>query len=338
MDDNTILIWGAGAIGGTLGAYFARAGEDVLLVDIVEAHVDAVNQHGLIIEGPVEAFTQKMRAVTPSGVQGKYKRIILAVKAHHTLDAVRALKPHLAEDGSVLSAQNGLNELVIAQEIGQHRTVGCFVNFGADWLEPGRILFGNRAIVALGELDGVASERAKDYLRLLQIFEPDAVLSPNIWGYLWGKLGYGSILFATALTNASMSDNLASERHFAVFHRLGREVMAVARARGVQPLGFNGFDPAAFMPDAPESLARRSVADMAEFNRHTAKTHSGIWRDLAVRKRKTEVDAQIAIIPPLGLEAGVPTPKIQRLVELIHDIEQGRREQSWDTLDEMLAT
>jgi len=337
MDDNTILIWGAGAIGGTLGAYFARAGEDVLLVDIVEAHVDAVNQHGLVIEGPVEAFTQKMRAVTPSGVQGKYKRIILAVKAHHTLDAVRALKPHLAEDGSVLSAQNGLNELVIAQEIGQHRTVGCFVNFGADWLEPGRILFGNRAIVALGELDGVASERAKDYLRLLQIFEPDAVLSPNIWGYLWGKLGYGSILFATALTNASMSDNLASERHFAVFHRLGREVMAVARARGVQPLGFNGFDPAAFMPDAPESSARRSVADMAEFNRHTAKTHSGIWRDLAVRKRKTEVDAQIAIIAPLGLEAGVPTPAIQRLVGLIHDIEQGRREQSWDTLDEMLA-
>ena len=338
MGDNTILIWGAGAIGGTLGAYFARAGEDVLLVDIVEPHVDAVNQQGLEIEGPVEAFTQKMRAVTPSGVQGKYKRIILAVKAHHTLDAVRALKPHLADDGSVLSAQNGLNEIVIAQEIGQQRTVGCFVNFGADWLEPGRILFGNRAIVALGELDGVASERAQDYLRLLQIFEPDAVLSPNIWGYLWGKLGYGAILFATALTNASMSDNLASERHFAVFHRLGREVMAVARARGVQPLGFNGFDPAAFMPDAPESLARRSVADMAEFNRHTAKTHSGIWRDLAVRKRKTEVDAQIAIIAPLGLEVGIPTPAIQRLVGLIHDIEEGRREQSWDTLDQMLAT
>ena len=338
MDENTILIWGAGAIGGTLGAYFARAGEDVLLVDIVEPHVDAVNQHGLVIEGPVEAFTQKMRAVTPDGVHGKFRRIILAVKAHHTLDAVRAIEPHLAAHGSVLSAQNGLNEIVIAQEIGQHRTVGCFVNFGADWLEPGRILFGNRATVAIGELDGVASARAQDYLRLLQIFEPNAVLSPNIWGYLWGKLGYGAILFATALTNGSMSDNLASERHFPIFHRLGREVMAVARARGVQPLGFNGFDPAAFMPDAPESLARRSVADMAEFNRHTAKTHSGIWRDLAVRKRKTEVDAQIAIIAPLGLEAGVATPTIQRLVGLIHDIEEGRREQSWDTLDQLLAT
>ena len=67
------------------------------------------------------------------------------------------------------------------------------------------------------------------------IFEPKAVLTDNIWGYLWGKLGYGSLLFATALTNASMSENLASERHFTVYHRLGQEVMAVAKARGVKP-------------------------------------------------------------------------------------------------------
>ncbi len=49
---------------------------------------------------------------------GKFRRIILAVKAHHTREAVRALKPHLAEDGTVLSAQNGLNEIIIAEEIG----------------------------------------------------------------------------------------------------------------------------------------------------------------------------------------------------------------------------
>ncbi|MEO7940659.1 MAG: 2-dehydropantoate 2-reductase N-terminal domain-containing protein, partial [Burkholderiaceae bacterium] len=215
-NNNTILIWGAGAIGGTLGAYFARAGEDVLLVDIVPEHVDAVNRDGLAIEGPVEAFTQKLRAVLPQDVEGQFRRIILAVKAHHTQDAVRALKPHLAEGGSVLSAQNGLNELVIAQEIGRERTVGCFVNFGADWLGPGRILFGNRAAVAVGELDGSRSARADDYLRLLQIFDPGAVFTPNIWGYLWGKLGYGAILFATALTNESMSDNLGSQPHFPI--------------------------------------------------------------------------------------------------------------------------
>jgi 2-dehydropantoate 2-reductase len=338
MSENTILIWGAGAIGGVLGAYFARAGEDVRLVDIVSEHVDAMNRDGLLIEGPVETFRQTVRAAKPEDVKGQFKRVILAVKAHHTRDAVRTLKPHLADDGTVLSAQNGLNEIIIAEEVGAERTIGCFVNFGADWLEPGRILFGNRAAVAVGSIDGNATDAVRDYHRLLSIFEPKAVLTDNIWGYLWGKLGYGSLLFATALTNASMSENLASEKHFPVFHQLGQEVMAVASARGVKPLGFNGFDPAAFMPDADEVQARRSVADMAEFNRHTAKTHSGIWRDLAVRKRKTEVDAQIAIIGSLGQEAGIPTPAIDKLVSLIHDIEDGRREQSWTTLDEMLAS
>jgi 2-dehydropantoate 2-reductase len=338
MNENTILIWGAGAIGGTLGAYLARAGEDVLLVDIVDAHVDAMKREGLFIEGPVETFRQPVQAATPAEVTGPFKRIILAVKAHHTRKAVRALKPHLAENGTVLSAQNGLNELVIAEEVGPERTVGCFVNFGADWLEPGRILFGNRAAVAVGGIDGRTTDAVRDYHRLLSIFEPKAVLTDNIWGYLWGKLGYGSLLFATALTNASMSENLASERHFQVFRRLGQEVMAVAKARDVKPLGFNGFDPEAFMPGADEAAARRSVADIAEFNRHTAKTHSGIWRDLAIRKRKTEVDAQIAIIAILGQEAGIPTPAIGKLVDLIHDIEDGRREQSWSTLDEMLAS
>ena len=337
MNQDTILIWGAGAVGGTLGAYLARAGEDVLLVDIAEDHVDAMNRDGLVIEGPVEHFTQAVRAATPAQVSGTFHRVILAVKAHHTHQAVLALKPHLADEGSVLSAQNGLNELVIAEAVGAERTVGCFVNFGADWLGPGRILLGNRATVALGELDGRATARAADYHRLLQLFEPDAVHTPNIWGYLWGKLGYGAILFATALTDASMSDNLASEPHFSVFHRLGREVMAVALQQGVTPLGFNGFDPAAFMPDATEAMARRSVADMAEFNRHTAKTHSGIWRDLAIRKRKTEVDAQIAIISQIGAKGGLATPTIDRLVTLIHDIEEGRRPQSWATLDLLVA-
>ena len=198
-------------------------------------------------------------------------------------------------------------------------------------------MLGNRATVALGELDGRDTARAADYHRLLQLFEPAAVHTPNIWGYLWGKLGYGAILFATALTDASMSDNLASEPHFSVFHRLGREVMAVALQQGVTPQGFNGFDPLAFMPDASEALARRSVAAMAEFNRHTAKTHSGIWRDLAIRKRKTEVDAQIAIIAEIGAKDGIPTPTIDRLVALIHDIEDGRRPQSWATLDQLVT-
>jgi hypothetical protein len=65
-----ILIWGAGAIGGTLGAYWARAGHDVLLVDKEADHVAAMNRDGLSIEGPVEEFRQPVRAVTPDRVEG----------------------------------------------------------------------------------------------------------------------------------------------------------------------------------------------------------------------------------------------------------------------------
>jgi 2-dehydropantoate 2-reductase len=328
-----ILIWGAGAIGGTLGAYWIRAGEDVLLVDVAADHVDAINRDGLEITGPVDAFRVRGRAVTPEGVEGTFGRIVLAVKAHHTEAATRALAPHLAADGYVLSAQNGLNELTIARIVGDARTMGCFVNFGADWHAPGRILFGNRGATVVGEIDGTIRPRTRAMHALLRIFEPDAVLTEDIWGYLWGKLGYGALLFATALTNESMSDALASRRHRDAFAALGREVMRVAAAKGVVPRGFNGFEPAAFQPGASRAALDQSMDAMVAWNRKTAKTHSGIWRDLAVRKRKTEVDAQIAIVGAIGREVGVDTPAIRRLVALIHDIEDGKRPQDWATLD-----
>jgi 2-dehydropantoate 2-reductase len=333
-----IVIWGAGAIGGTLGAYWARAGVSILLVDIVRDHVEACRTTGLAIEGPVETFTQVIPALTPDELTGTYSRIVLAVKAHATGGALDAVARHLKPDGYVLSAQNGLNEIEISARIGAERTMGCFVNFGADWLGPGRILFGNRAAVVVGEIDGETRSRTRDMHALLKIFEPDAVLTENIWGYLWGKLAYGAMLFATALNNDSMSENFARPERFPVFDQLGREVMRVAAARGVRPVGFNGFDPAAFAPDAPEHRSRDSIAALAEFNRHTAKTHSGIWRDLAVRKRRTEVDPQIGIIAKLGAEIGVDTPAIRTLVQLIHDIEDGRRPLSADTMQVLIDT
>ncbi|MCY7319136.1 MAG: ketopantoate reductase family protein [Ramlibacter sp.] len=336
--DRPILIWGGGAIGGVLAAYWARAGVPVLLVDIVADHVQACRTSGLSITGPVEQFRQVVPAVTPDELQGQYQVIVLAVKAQATEAALEMLKPHLAPDGYVLSAQNGLNELAIARSVGPERTMGCFVNYGADWLGPGQILFGNRAAVVVGEIDGSVRERTRQMHRWLSLFEPQAVLTENIWGYLWGKLAYGAMLFATALTDDSMTVNFADPRRFAVFNQLAREVMAVAAARGVVPVGFNGFDPACFAPGAADAGARSSIAALAEFNRHTAKTHSGIHRDLAVRKRKTEVDPQIGVIGALGREAGIPTPAIDCLVGLIHDIEEGRRPLAFETFQVLLDT
>jgi 2-dehydropantoate 2-reductase len=203
---------------------------------------------------------------------------------------------------------------------------------------PGEILFGNRAAVVVGEIDGAIRPRTRDMHALLQRFEPDAILTDNIWGYLWGKLAYGAQLFATALTMDSMADNFADPRRTIVFETLGREVMAVAQARGIKPVGFNGFDPEAFAAEASSERSRASIAALAEFNRHSAKTHSGIYRDLAVRKRRTEIDPQIGIIAELGREVGVATPALAKLVALIHDIEDSRRPMALSTFQELIDT
>jgi 2-dehydropantoate 2-reductase len=327
------LIWGAGAIGGTLGAYLARAGHDITFVDVADDHVAEINRSGLRITGPIDEFTARVPAFAPNAVSGEWETIILATKAHHTEPATRALRPHLAPDGCVVSAQNGLNEIAIAGIVGPERTVGSFVNFGADYLEPGIIHYGGRGAVVVGEIDGRVTARATAIRDAWRDFDERAIVTPNVWGYLWGKEAYGAMLFATALTNDSIADALANLAYRDLYIALAQEILAVATARGVTPEAFDGFDPRAYLPDAPAGAAARSLDDLVTHNRRSAKTHSGIWRDLAVRKRPTEVDAQLGIVVSLAQERGMTAPITARLVELIHDIERGVRPQSLETLD-----
>jgi 2-dehydropantoate 2-reductase len=330
-----ILIWGAGAIGGTMGAYFVRAGHDVVFVDHAQDHVEAINATGLRLEGPIAEFTVHAKAVTPAELKGTFSTVFLCVKAHHTLLATRSLEPHLAPNGFVVSAQNGLNEIEIARVIGESRTVGCFVNFGADYLEPGLIHYAGRGAVVIGELDGAITPRLEALHALMLEFDDRAIQTPNIWGYLWGKMAYGAQLFVTALTNESIADALAAPEYHALFTEIAREVMRVATARGVTPEGFNGFNPHAFTPASSDDDAVRSLQEMVAFNRKSAKTHSGIWRDLAVRKRQTEVDAQLGPMVTLGTEVSVSTPITARLIEMIHEIERGTRILDWSNLAEL---
>jgi 2-dehydropantoate 2-reductase len=331
------LIWGAGAIGGTLGAYLARAGDDITVVDTVGEHVAAVTRDGLRVIGPIDEFTVRVRAFTPQTLDGTWDEIILATKAHHTDVAVRALLPHLAAGGYVVSAQNGLNELAVAEVAGAERTVGAFINFGADYLEPGVIHYGGRGAVVVGEIDGRITPRVTAIRDAWHHFDRRAIVTPNIWGYLWGKEAYGAMLFATALTNESIADALAMPAYRHLYIALAREILAVAAARTVRPEAFDGFDPAAYLATAPAGAAEGSLDALVAHNRRSAKSHSGIWRDLAVRKRPTEVDAQLGIVVTLGAEAGVPTPLTARLVALIHEIERGARPQAIDALDALAA-
>ena len=323
-----ILIWGAGAIGGTVGAFLGAAGHDVTFVDTDAAHVAAIRAEGLRISGPIATLALRAPAFLPGELNGSWDRIFLCVKSQFTREASRALLPHLAPDGYVLSLQNGLCEGMIADVVGAPRVVGAFINFGADWIAPGRVLFANHGAVVLGEMDGRITDRLRALHGLMLEFAPHAIMTEEIAGYLWGKLGYACFLFAQALGDLGIADCLERPELLPLWRALGAEVNAVAAAIGVTPRGFNGYDPASFAPGAPPDAAAASVAAMVAFNRPNAKTHSGIWRDIAVRKRSTEVDAQIVPIAGIGAAHGVDCPTVRRLVDLIHAIEQGRLAQS----------
>ncbi len=303
---------------------------------MVEAHVEACRTAGLRIEGAVDNFTQRVPAATPEEIEGAHSRILLAVKAQHTAAALEQLLPHLASDGYILSAQNGLNEILIAEKAGANRTIGCYLGFGADWLGPGQIRYGGRGEVVIGEIDGRSRPRTVELHRMLMHFEPNALLTDNIWGYLWSKLALAAMLFATALNNEGMDVNIGDTKRAAVFETLGREVMNVAHARGVTPVGFTNFEPLAFMPGATDEETRGAIALLAHRWDNNAKKHSGFWRDMAVRKRRTEVDYLVGPVAELGREAGIDTPATRLLLDLVHDIEGGRRQQSWDTFKILL--
>ena len=307
------LVLGCGAIGGTVAAGLARDGHDVLVCDADPAIVSAVNAGGIRIVGPVEKFTARVRAVPPAGLPDRIGGpVLVAVKAHHTQAAAALLAGRLDEDAFAVTLQNGLTAPVLSAALGPERVVGAVVNFGADALEPGVVLRGNRATFLVGELDGHLSDRVTG----LAADIADAEVTTSILGYTWAKEAYGATLFATAVSDLPIHAVFADPAYRPLLTAVAAEVLAQAPVRA---LPLDGFDPA----DLPGSLDL-----LAEFNRQSAKTHSGIYRDLAIRHRKTEVDA---ILSPLDGFL------LRRIEDLIRAIERGERTCSRANLD-LLAT
>jgi 2-dehydropantoate 2-reductase len=307
-----LTIIGAGAIGGTIGAHLLRDGHDVLFCDADPAHVEAINSGGLTIEGPVENFTVAARAVSPANLPDRLEHVAIAVKSHHTAQAAELLRGRLATDGYLVSFQNGLTSDTLAAVVGRQRLMVSFVNFGADVLAPGRIVQGNIGTFRVGELTGEITPRLRELVEAL----PYAQATDNIMGFLWGKEAYGAMLYAGAVSDLSIADSLEDPRWRPLMLGIAREVLAQAP---VTPEGFDGFDP----DDLEGSLAR-----LVAFNRASAKSHSGIYRDLMVRRRKTEVDDLLRdLAGPLTTYTG----------EIIKAIERGERTCEVANL-ELLAT
>lgn len=324
-ESDSVVIWGAGAIGGVIAACLARAGISTIAVDASVEHVQAIHEQGLTISGPVIQLNQAMPAFTPEQLTGRYDTIFLAVKAQHTEAAVQQLLPHLSPDGTVVSLQNGLNEVRIAELVGPQRSVCGFVNFAADYIEPGHILYGNAGALMIGEHQPIITARLRRIEQLLQHYHPDVRAVDDIWAYKWGKLAYGSLLFLTAVSDDTIADSVGEPAFETAFAALVREVIDVAVALGVRPHGFDGFEPAAFQRNAPKGAVRTSLDAIASHYRNSPKSRSGVYRDLAVRRRKTEIDSQIGEIPRAAARIDLATPVTNLLIRYIREIEDGNR-------------
>jgi len=335
----TITVYGAGAIGGVTGAALARAGHDVLLVDRAEDHVAAMNAHGLTIESRDGAVTVAVRAIAPSALGSELGLVLLAVKSQDTLAALEVLAPRLAADGSIVSLQNGLNEELIARAVGARRTIGCLVNWAADWIAPGRILHGGHGALVLGELDGRLSDRVQGLAKLLAIVAPTEV-TDNVLGYTWAKHVYGALLVATAVVDAhvyEVVDRSPDVQQMLV--ALVVENMRAAEAAGIRLEPFDEYAPADYRAAAGGDAAarQRAMSIIAQHYRQHTKTKTGIWRDLAVRRRKTEVGALLGATVTKARALGVGMLLTERLIAMIEDLEDGRRSMSWANIDELVA-
>lgn len=332
-----LTVIGAGAIGGTIAALLSRGGEQVTVIDSDPGHVKAINERGLTIEGPDGPFT-----ATPEALEWHElgdgrdigDMVLIAVKAQFTEDVLDRLVPMLREDTLVITLQNGLTCLQVADRVGRHRTMAALVNLFADYLEPGRVKYYYPGEFELGELRGGATGRLDEVAHVFRHWGP-VVVSDNIEGLLWTKLGNAAMLAATATVDTTIDD--AVNRARALMIPLAAETYAVAHAEGVrlEPLPY--FDPDRLVA-AAEDLANLDTGCLdgyvVEFREH-AKPRSGIWRDIVVRKRKTEVGPQLGFVVDRARRHGIATPLTSRLVQMIEELEDGERQMGWDNITEL---
>jgi 2-dehydropantoate 2-reductase len=329
-----ILIIGAGAIGGITGGYLARAGEDVTLVDRVEAHVRAMQANGLLVDGLSGELRAPVKAALPEELDGVYDLVMLAVKSQHTREALPLVARHLAPNGIGISLQNGLgNKPLLMEAIGKERTVGAMVRVGGGYQGPGHVRHLTHGLFIVGELDGRMTERLDTVRALLAQVEPTES-SDNLYGWLWAKEVYGSFVVMTALVDATFAEVLDLPHGEELALRAMRECAAVARAEGVRLERFDFLDPNALLSDTPDDRAR-TVQDLQTIRERFGHIKSGPWRDIVVRKIPIEVDYTLGEIVRIAGHHETPVPILDRINQMMREIAAGERPMSPENIAEL---
>ena len=304
-------------------------------------HVDRMKRDGVTVRDPENEFTVPVKALhlcEVSGLQDQFDIVFLAVKSYDTLWSTYFIAPYLKPTGLMLSAQNGMNDEVVAGVVGRDRTAGCVVQLGVATYEPGHVVRTEPVTVhtfAVGELSGAATPRVRNVADLLRAVGPSAVTS-NITGARWSKMVVNCMGNALAgLLGPAASSLSRKQRELAALARmgLGREVVMVARELGVEVEPIYGVSVQEFAeattPDALTALQAkvesgsrdRSVTpEQARFL--GVPPRASLLQDV-IKGRRTEIDHLNGYVVHKGRDVEVSAPLNQTVVELVKKVERG---------------
>lgn len=301
-----IIIYGAGAIGGVVGAHLHLTGTEVVLIGR-SAHVNAINEQGLRFVTPTETHNLRLPAVTgPDQIDfGPEDVVLLCVKGQNTDEALGDLRA-VVEDIPVFCLQNGIRNEEIA--VGYFPGVyGVMVRVGGVYVTDGEITARRDppGWLIIGQYptgkDDLAEEVA-DRLRRAGFF---VLVTPDVMPYKWGKLMMNLGNAIGAITNARGGD---SNRIYAAVHEEARQILSRAGIHWI----------------SNEELAER-WPESTERPRNSLRTEaqSSTWQSLARRQGTVETDFLNGEIVRQAEQLGIEAPVNQMLLRIAQEMAAG---------------
>ena len=335
MIDASVLIVGAGAIGGVTAAKMADEVRRVSVLDADKEHVRLMRDPGLLLDELGEERRVRLPAhADPGAFENPFDFALVTLKAPHLEAALGPLvERDLAE--TFVSLGNGLVQDRIAGIVGGGKLIIGTVEWGATNLGPGHLAQTTRAPFVVGEPDGLTRDRTRRLAEALGTVA-DVRVTQNIRGQVWSKLlvnsafsGLGAI--SGLLYREVVADPAGREAALAVW----REGYDVGLAQGIALDEVLGVPAEALVVRNPEDRSRADEALEVAMG-YAGATKASMLQDLE-RGAKTEVDVINGGVVEKGREYGVQTPLNERVVELMHAMERDERRPGRDVFEELRA-
>lgn len=331
-----VAILGCGAMGTVMGAYLADRGLSVELIDNYQAHVDAMREKGAKVVGFAD-LTVPVQALHTDEMRGVYDLIFLFTKQLANAEVLPRVLPHLHAKSTVCTLQNGVPEPFVAEYVGNDRTVGGTVLWGATFLGPGvseltQDIRKSDHLFEIGEITGEITERIESVAQVLRLMGPVKV-TDKLMHSRWGKLINNACMSGmSAVCGATFGQVRDHPKARACLSYLGREVKACCEADGYRlPSLLGNYSPDCLGFDSQEGFDASQAMFIGMYEGFGA-AKASMLQDLEKGKR-TEVRMINGYVCQTGDRHGIDTPFNDKVVEIVSRIETGEMACSMQNLD-----